>query len=124
MFFILCSALIVAMATSLRAEMQARRDHAAENPFLATGEEAQFSVSGALTVAGIIVGAVVGLAVLSALAPLWFDSVGDLSENFSTADTGSETANGIANNIFPLIIGLTGVFAIAGLAFAAMKLRK
>lgn len=113
------------MATSLRALMQERRDQAAESPVLTpTGEEAQFSVSGALTVAGIIVGAVVGLAVLAALAPLWFDATADLSENFTNADVGDTTANSIANNIFPLIIGLTGVFAIAGLAFAAMKLRK
>lgn len=114
------------MAESIRQFMQERREAAEQSPVLMRnpGEEGNFSVGGALTVAGIIVGAVVGLAVLSALAPLWFDSASDLSENFSTADVGDDTANSIANDIFPLIIGLTAVFAIAGLAFAAMKLRK
>lgn len=87
-------------------------------------EEGDINITGALTIAGVIVGAVVGLAVLAALAPSWFDATADLSENFSTADVGDETANGIANNVFPLIIGLLGVFAIAGIAFAVMKIRK
>lgn len=82
------------------------------------------SIGSAITIAGVIVSAVVGLAVLAALAPTWFNSTGDLAENFSTADVGDSTANSIANDIFPLIIALLGVFAIAGLAFAVMKLGK
>ena len=85
---------------------------------------AQFSVSSALTVAGIVVVAAVTILVLAALAPTFFDATGDLSENFSTADVGDTTANNIANNVFPLIIALSGVFAIAGLAFLAFRLRR
>ena len=82
------------------------------------------SVQSAITIAGLIVTAVVALNVLAALAPTWFDSTGDLAENFSTADVGDATANSIANDVFPLIIALLGVFAIAGLAFLVFKLRK
>lgn len=113
------------MAPSMRANLQERREHAAETPVLTVkaDEYANISIAGALTVAGVIVGAVVGLSVLAALAPTWFDATGDLAENFTNADVGDTTANNIANTVFPLIIGLLGVFAIAGLAFAAMKLR-
>lgn len=114
------------MATSLRAIEQARRDEAMENPtpgFVA-GTEAQISIGNALTIVGVVIGAVVGLTVLAALAPTWFSATGDLVENFTTADVGDATANNIANTVFPLVLGLLGVFAIAGLAFAAMKLRK
>jgi hypothetical protein len=115
------------MAPSLRHELQERRREAEMNPTFDPARHSEggaINISSAITVAGVIVGAVVGLSVLAALAPTWFDSVGDLGENFSTADVGDTTANDIANNVFPLIIGLLGVFAIAGLAFAAMKLRK
>lgn len=82
------------------------------------------NMGAALTIAGLIVTAVVALNVLAALSPLWFSSTGSLAENFSTADVGDDTANSIANGVFPLIIALLGVFAIAGLAFLTFKLRK
>lgn len=85
---------------------------------------ANISMQSALTIAGVIVGAVVALNVLAALAPTWFASTKDLGENFTNADVGDVTANNIANTVFPLIIGLLGVFALAGLAFLVMKLRK
>lgn len=84
----------------------------------------QISVNSALTIAGVILGAVVSLNVLAALAPTWFTSTRSLTQNFTTADVGDATANNIANTVFPLIIALIGVFAIAGLAFLVMKLRK
>ena len=90
---------------------------------LRADRHAQISIATAMTVAGLIVTAVVGLNVLAALAPTWFSSTSDLAENFSTADVGDTTANSIANDIFPMIIGLLGVFALAGLAFLAFKLR-
>ena len=110
----------------MRDLLKARQETAQEAPVLGFKEadHAQINIGFAITIAGVIVGAVVGLAVLSALAPTWFDATGDLAENFSTADVGDTTANSIANDVFPLIIALLGVFAIAGLAFAVMKLRK
>lgn len=125
-----CCCLVACMAPSLRAMNEARRQEAMENPTPGFGGDlnAQFNISSGLTIAGVILGAVVGLSVLAALAPTWFDSVGDLSENFTDADLDNDAATvsvaeNIAQNVFPLIIGLLGVFAIAGLAFAAMKLR-
>ena len=85
---------------------------------------AQISMNAALSIAGLIVAAVVSLNVLAALAPTWFSSTKSLGDNFTNADVGDATANSIANTVFPLIIGLLGVFAIAGLAFLVMKLRK
>ena len=114
---------------SMRSQIQARQEAARQDPALHADmsrhpEGGAINIGFAITIAGVIVGAVVGLSVLSALAPTWFDSTSSLAENFSTADVGDTTANGIANDVFPLIIALLGVFAIAGLAFGVMKLRK
>lgn len=84
---------------------------------------AVFSVGAALTVAGIVLVSVITVLILAALSPTFFNATGDLAENFSTADVGDSTANDIANNVFPLIIALSGVFAIAGLAFLAFRMR-
>lgn len=108
---------------SLRSMIHARQEAAKEQSIFGS-EAAQINIGFAITIAGVIVGAVVGLSVLSALAPTWFSSVSSLSDNFSTASTGDATADNIANTVFPLIIALLGVFAIAGLAFGVMKLRK
>lgn len=110
----------------MRLLQKERQETAKENPVLgwSDADHANINIGSAITIAGVIVGAVVGLAVLSALAPTWFDATGDLAENFSSADVGDSTANQIANDVFPLIIALLGVFAVAGLAFGVMKLRK
>lgn len=77
----------------------------------------------ALSVAAVIVGAVVSLILLSNLFPAYSGAVGNLSENMTTADWGDPTANSIAPT-FGMLIALGGLFAIVGLAFVAYKLRK
>lgn len=114
---------------SQRAIIEARQEAARENPTIHTDmtrhpEGGAINISSALTIVGVVIGAVVSLVVLAALAPTWFDATSDLVDNFTTADVGDATANSIANTVFPLVLGLLGVFALAGLAFAAMRLRK
>lgn len=102
---------------SMRSKLKHARDE------LQNDTAAAFNVGSSLTLASIVVIAVVSLIVLAALAPVYFSSIAGLSENFSTADLGDDTANSLANSIFPLIISLGGLFAIASLAFAAYKMR-
>jgi hypothetical protein len=71
-----------------------------------------------------VLGAVVSVLVLAALAPTFFTAIGDLAGAFESADVNSTVGNSIANSVFPIMISLAGVFAIAGLAFAAYKFRK
>lgn len=112
-----------AILQSRREAAQEKRQLAFENPVLKQDEAAQINIGAALTLVGVIIGAVVGIQVLAALAPTWFDATGDLSENFTNADVGDPQANALANGVFPFIIALVGVFAIVGLAFGVMKLR-
>jgi hypothetical protein len=77
----------------------------------------------ALGIVVIIVGAVVGLIVLSTLFPTYSGAVANLSENVTTADWGNETANALGP-VFGLLIALGGLFAIIGLAFLAYKLKR
>ena len=76
-----------------------------------------------LGIATVIVGAVVAIALVAALAPTFFDSLRDVNENFSTADTGDTTANSIANTVFPILIALAGLFGLVGIVLAAVKLK-
>jgi hypothetical protein len=77
----------------------------------------------AFTVVGLILGAIVSLIILAALFPSYSGAVGNLSENLSTSDWGDATANSIAP-VFGLLVSLGGLFAVAGLAFAAYQLTK
>lgn len=77
----------------------------------------------ALSVAAVIIGAVVSLILLSALFPSYSGAVGNLSENVSTADWGDDTANSISP-VFGMLVALGGLFAVIGLAFVAYKLNK
>lgn len=77
----------------------------------------------ALSIAAIIIGAVVALILLSTLFPTYSGSVKNLSSNVTTADWGNPTANALGP-VFGLLIALGGLFAIVGLAFAAYKLKQ
>lgn len=94
------------------------------NARFATDSNAFLNMGAFLTLAGVVLGAVVGVILLSALAPTFFSAIADLSGTFQTADLNDTTANTIANSVFPLIIALGGLFAIAGLVFLAIKLKK
>jgi hypothetical protein len=76
----------------------------------------------ALTVAAVIVGAVVALILISTLFPTYAGAVKNLSQNVTTADFGNTTANSLGP-VFGLLISLGGLFAIVGLAFVAYHLK-
>ena len=81
-----------------------------------------FNMNRVLTVAFVVIGAVIGIQILAALAPTFFTAVADLNQEFNTADVNDTTANSILP-IFPTLLGLAGVVAIVVLALAAFKLR-
>lgn len=77
----------------------------------------------ALTVVGVIIGAVVSLLILAELMPTYSGAVANISDNFTSADWGDQTANSISP-IFGLVVSLGGLFAIVGLAFVAFRLSR
>lgn len=77
----------------------------------------------ALAVAGVIIGAVVGLLLISSLFPTYSSAVKNLSANMTSSDWGNTTANAIAPT-FGMLIALGGLFAIVGVAFVAYNLAK
>lgn len=89
---------------------------------LATDDSANLAGIGAsaLMVVGIVLGAVVSLLILAELMPTYSSAVGNISENFTTADWGDATANSISP-IFGLVVAIGGLFAIVGLAFLAYR---
>lgn len=76
----------------------------------------------ALTVAAIIIGAVVAIIILATLFPTYSGAVGNLSTNFTNANWGNSTANSLSP-VFGLLIALLGMFAIIGLAFLAFQFK-
>lgn len=108
---------------SMRQALKERRE--AKQALRILGDtNANLNVSAGLTIAGLVLAAVVGALILANIAPTFFSAVNDTSDAFATADVGDATANTIANTVFPLIISLAGVFAIAGLAFGVFKLSR
>jgi len=75
----------------------------------------------ALSIAAVIIAAVVALIILSTLFPTYGGAVKNLSNNVTTQDWGNSTANSLGP-IFGLLIALGGLFAIVGLAFVAYQL--
>lgn len=91
---------------------------------LSNDEEAALSLTPVLITVGIIIGAVVGLAVLAALAPTYLSSVGDVAGTFNDPNTtvGDDTADGLLP-IFGLMVSFAGLFAIVGIIIVAVRLR-
>jgi hypothetical protein len=110
---------MLALATKLKAPHKNTRLRS-----LAASDGANLSSIGgfALTIAAVIVGAVVALILISTLFPTYSGAVKNLSSNVTTADWGNTTANALGP-VFGLLISLGGLFAIVGLAFLAYKLK-
>lgn len=75
----------------------------------------------ALTIVGVILTAVIGLQVLSALFPTYSGAVKNISTNFSTTDWGDATATNISP-IFGLVAALAGLIGIVGLVLLVVNL--
>lgn len=112
------------MAPSIRAMLAQRRLEAAMNPIFEKDEEAALNTAAALTIVGVIIGAVVGLAILAALVPTFFSSLADIGTVFTDANT--TTGNADADNLLPvfgLLIAFGGLFAIVGLALLVVSVK-
>lgn len=90
----------------------------------AQDERGMLETGKALAIVGVVIGAVVTALVLAAVAPEFFGAVADLNAVFTneSTTTGDATADSLLS-VFPIIIGITGLFAIAGLAIVAFRLR-
>lgn len=76
----------------------------------------------ALSIAGVIIGAVVAVILIATLYPTYGGAVANLTENVSSTDLGDPTANSL-RSVFALVISLAGLFAIVGLVFLGMSLK-
>lgn len=78
----------------------------------------------ALAIGGAVIGAVVVLSVIAAVAPTFFTGLSDTNAvlNDVNTTTGDATADGLIG-IFPLLIGITGLFALVGAILVAVKFR-
>lgn len=78
----------------------------------------------ALGIAGAIIGAVVVLSVVAAVAPTFFQELADTNAVLTSPNTttGSTDADSLLA-IFPLLIAVTGLFAIVGSILVAVKFR-
>lgn len=90
-----------------------------------TGEEGSLSINAGLSIVGVIIGAVVSIAILAALAPTYFTSLGDIGGVFT--DPSTTTGNTDADALLPvfgLLVAFGGLFAIVGLIMLGVKLNK
>ncbi len=80
------------------------------------------STGRALAIGGAIIGAVVVLSVIASVAPTFFTELSDTNAvlNDPNTTTGDTTADGLLG-IFPLLIGITGLFALVGAILVAVK---
>lgn len=69
-----------------------------------------------------VIGAVVVILVVAAVAPQFFSALADTNEVLTDANTttGDTTADSLLG-VFPLMIGITGLFAIVGIVLAAVR---
>lgn len=106
----------IGMSCPLTHRMKANQ--AFRNSKLHKNEEANFDfmgiLFGALALVGVILAAVIGMRILSSLAPGFISDGANLSQNISDADYGDATANSLAPT-FGLLISLSVLFAIVGL---------
>lgn len=81
------------------------------------------NLGAALGLVAIVVGVILAISVLAALAPTFFSSVKNLTTAFATPDTGSTLANtilGVISFVIPLVL----VFGFVGLIFVIAKKMK
>lgn len=81
--------------------------------------------SGLLAIVVVIIVAVVALALLAALSPTFLESVAGIVNVFISGNytTGDATADNVMP-VFGTLIAFLGLFALVGLVFAAVQLRR
>lgn len=92
---------------------------------LATDESGELNITFGLTVIGVIIGAVVAIAIVAALFPTYMASLADLGTAFNDPNTttGDSSADALLP-IFGLLIAFAGLFAIVGIVLLAVRLKK
>lgn len=117
----------VAFFVSVRARLAAKRAQAQEDRILplAKDEGGNIGLGAVLTIVLVIIGAVVSIAILAALAPTWFTSIASIVSIFTSGNytTGDDTADGIMP-VFGMLIAFLGLFALIGLVFAVVQLKR
>lgn len=112
------------MAPSIRSAMLARRLEAVNHPVLKEDEAGALNLGVGLAIVGTIIGAVVAIALVAALAPTYFDSLADIGAVFTDANTttGNEDADALLP-VFGLLVAFGGLFAIVGLVLVAIAIK-
>lgn len=88
-------------------------------------DDGAMNANAALGIVGVIIGAVVGITVLAALAPTYFTSLSDMTSVFTDVNTSTGNADADALlPVFSLLAAFAGLFAIVGLVIYTVKLRK
>lgn len=81
------------------------------------------NLSKPLAIVGVVIAAVVGLSILSALLPTLFDSTAAITENVTTGDVGNDTANTLLG-VFGMVVPIVIILGIVGLVFLVAKFKK
>lgn len=86
---------------------------------------AELNINFGLTIIGVIIAAVVAIAIVAALFPTYMTSLASLGDTFNDPNTttGDATADTLLP-IFGLLIAFAGLFAIVGIVLLAVKLKK
>lgn len=87
----------------------------------ARDQDGSLNLNAGLAIVGVVIGAVVVMAIIAALLPTFLGSLADTNAAFNdpNATTGDATADSLLP-IFPILIGLGGLIAIVGLVLAAV----
>lgn len=75
-----------------------------------------------LAVIGVVLAAVIGLLVLSALLPTLFSATASITENVTTGDVGNATANSLLS-VFGLVVPLVIIVGIIGLVILVARFK-
>lgn len=85
----------------------------------------QLSLSTPLVIVAVVIGAVVGMAILAALMPTYLDSLSGVTGEFNDPNTttGDDDADALLP-VFGLLVAFAGLFAIVGLVLLVVKIRR
>lgn len=90
-----------------------------------TDKAGALNTSALLSIVTVIIGAVVGISLIAALAPTYMTALGDFVGVFNDANTttGDATADTLLP-VFALLMAFAGLFALVGIGIVAVRLRK
>lgn len=81
---------------------------------------------GAISLVFVVVGVIVTVLVIAALAGTYFDALADLGDNFTTVELGTSDAANIAETIvetLAILVLIAGAFVLVGFALRAFNKR-